>query len=121
MDAPIHFAKGAKAMDEIPLADLSGPLVLIDISKEAESSLDMVLNSGTLMHGKCSMVAFRLVPSSSLMLAGPNGEATRRYLSMQTPPGQCASLGCLLKLSIFLLAQRSINGVGTDALSPETI
>ncbi len=35
MDAPIHFAKNGKTIDQIPLDQLIGPAVIIDVSKEA--------------------------------------------------------------------------------------
>jgi kynurenine formamidase len=35
MDAPIHFAKNGKTIDQIPLDQLIGPAIIIDVSKEA--------------------------------------------------------------------------------------
>jgi kynurenine formamidase len=34
MDAPIHFAKNGKTIDQIPLDQLIGPAIIIDVSKE---------------------------------------------------------------------------------------
>ena len=35
MDAPIHFAKNGKTIDQIPWDSLIGPAIVIDVSKEA--------------------------------------------------------------------------------------
>ncbi len=35
IDAPIHFAKNGKTIDQIPLDQLIGPAIIIDVSKEA--------------------------------------------------------------------------------------
>ena len=40
MDAPYHFNATALKMDEVPLADLMGPLVKIDITERAQKVAD---------------------------------------------------------------------------------
>jgi kynurenine formamidase len=40
LDAPIHFAQGRQAVDEIPLERLIGPAVVIDISDRASANAD---------------------------------------------------------------------------------
>lgn len=40
MDAPIHFAKNGKTIDQIPLDNLIGPAIVIDVSKEALTNPD---------------------------------------------------------------------------------
>jgi kynurenine formamidase len=35
LDAPVHFAKGGKAMGDLPLAQLVAPAVVIDVTKQA--------------------------------------------------------------------------------------
>lgn len=40
MDAPIHFAKNGKTVDQIPLENLIGPSIVIDVSKEALANPD---------------------------------------------------------------------------------
>lgn len=40
VDAPIHFAEGGRSADEIPLEQLIGPAVVIDVSEQAEAERD---------------------------------------------------------------------------------
>lgn len=40
LDAPIHFAEGKQTVDQIPLSQLTGKGVLIDVSKKALSNKD---------------------------------------------------------------------------------
>jgi len=44
LDAPIHFAEGGWATDEIPLERLVGPAVVIDVSRQAEADADYRLS-----------------------------------------------------------------------------
>src|SRR6266513_3718800 len=40
IDAPVHFAKGQHTTDQIPLSQLIGPAVVIDVTQRADSSAD---------------------------------------------------------------------------------
>src|SRR5919108_2099475 len=40
LDAPVHFAEGKHTTDEIPLNQLIGPVSVIDVAHEADSSAD---------------------------------------------------------------------------------
>jgi kynurenine formamidase len=40
LDAPVHFAEGRHATDQIPLAQLMGPAVVIDVAGQADSNAD---------------------------------------------------------------------------------
>ena len=40
LDAPVHFAEGRRAADQIPLEQLIGPAVVIDVSPKAEADRD---------------------------------------------------------------------------------
>ncbi|MGH2627719.1 MAG: cyclase family protein, partial [Anaerolineales bacterium] len=40
LDAPVHFAEGKHPADEIPLPQLMGPAVVIDVALQAEASPD---------------------------------------------------------------------------------
>jgi kynurenine formamidase len=44
LDAPIHFAEGASSVDQIPLEQLVGPAVVIDVTAGAESDPDYLLS-----------------------------------------------------------------------------
>jgi kynurenine formamidase len=40
LDAPIHFAKDRKTVDQLPLEQLTGPAVVIDVSAKADKDVD---------------------------------------------------------------------------------
>ncbi len=40
LDAPVHFAEGRLSTDQIPLARLTGPAVVIDVSSQADADRD---------------------------------------------------------------------------------
>ncbi len=44
-DAPIHFAKGGRTMDQVPLEDWIGPAVKIDVRAACEKNRDYLLTS----------------------------------------------------------------------------
>jgi kynurenine formamidase len=48
LDAPVHFAEGRHATDQIPLAQLIGPAVVIDVARQTDSSADYRVTSGDL-------------------------------------------------------------------------
>jgi len=43
IDAPVHFAKGQNTVDEIPLAQLMGPGVVVDVTRQCEKSSDYLI------------------------------------------------------------------------------
>lgn len=44
IDAPIHFAEGRKSVDELPLSQLIGPAVKIDVSENALADPDYLIS-----------------------------------------------------------------------------
>ncbi|HVG32792.1 MAG TPA: cyclase family protein [Pyrinomonadaceae bacterium] len=40
IDAPVHFAKGGRTVDQIPLEQLTGTAVIIDVQKQCEANRD---------------------------------------------------------------------------------
>ncbi len=40
LDSPVHFAKGKHTVDEIPLDQLIGPAVVVDVTKQCENNPD---------------------------------------------------------------------------------
>jgi kynurenine formamidase len=40
LDAPVHFAEGKRTTDQVPLTQLMGPAVVIDVSHQVDSSVD---------------------------------------------------------------------------------
>ena len=65
LDAPVHFAEGGRAADQIPLEQLIGPAVVIDVSSEAERDRDYQITPDDVLtweteHGK--------VPTGAIVL-----------------------------------------------------
>ncbi|MBI1874375.1 MAG: cyclase family protein [Acidobacteria bacterium] len=65
IDAPIHFAQGKNTVDRIPLAQLIGPSVVIDVSRPCESNPNYQITTADLdewerAHGR--------VPAGSIVL-----------------------------------------------------
>lgn len=44
LDAPIHFAEGKRSAAEIPLEDLMGPAIVVDVSEKAASDRDYLVS-----------------------------------------------------------------------------
>ena len=56
-DSPIHFAEGALTTDKVPLKQLIGPGVVIDVSRQAAADVDYLVTVGDIeafeaSHGK---------------------------------------------------------------------
>jgi kynurenine formamidase len=43
IDAPVHFAKGHNTVDEIPLDQLMGPAIVVDVTRQCENSRDYLI------------------------------------------------------------------------------
>src|SRR5258705_3844300 len=52
MDAPIHFAEGKRAADEVPVQQLIGPAAVIDVSMQAQKDADYRLTVADLEAGE---------------------------------------------------------------------
>ncbi|HET6893520.1 MAG TPA: cyclase family protein [Pyrinomonadaceae bacterium] len=50
IDAPVHFAKGRLSVDRIPLEQLMGAAVVIDVTKQAESNRDYQVKTADLQN-----------------------------------------------------------------------
>ena len=64
-DAPIHFAKGGRTMDQIPLSEWIGPAAKIDVTEECALDRDYRLTVRTFSVGRKSMVPFLRMPGLS--------------------------------------------------------
>ncbi|HUS09358.1 MAG TPA: cyclase family protein [Pyrinomonadaceae bacterium] len=57
IDAPVHFAKGRNTVDEIPLDQLMGPGIVVDVTKQCDRNADYLISERDLKdweerHGK---------------------------------------------------------------------
>jgi len=49
LDAPVHFVEGRHTTDQIPIEQLMGPAVVIDVSHQADSSPDYRVTAGAIV------------------------------------------------------------------------
>ncbi len=45
LDAPIHFAEGANTADKVPVSQLIGPGIVIDVSRQAAANVDYLVSA----------------------------------------------------------------------------
>ncbi len=122
LDAPVHFAKGRRAADQIPIEQLIGPAVVIDVSSEAEGDRDYQITPDDVLtweaeHGK--------VPTGAIVLFN-TGSAQFwpdriKYMGTdERGAGAVAKLhfpGIRPDTARFLAEEREIRAVGLDTPS----
>ncbi len=122
LDAPVHFAKGRRAADQIPIEQLIGPAVVIDVSSEAEGDRDYQITPDDVLtweaeHGK--------VPTGAIVLFN-TGSARFwpdriKYMGTdERGAGAVAKLhfpGIRPDTARFLAEEREIRAVGLDTPS----
>ena len=120
MDAPIHFAEGMRAAAEVPVQQLIGPAVVIDVQSQANQNADYRLSVADLeawekAHGQ--------IPSGAIVLMlsgwGKRWPDKKQYLGTDQP-GDVANLhfpGFSREAAQFLASQRSIDAIGVDTPS----
>lgn len=120
MDAPIHFAKGKRAADEVPVQQLIGPAVVIDIRTQAAKDPDYRLSVADIeawenQHGQ--------IPAGAIVIMwsgwGERWPDKKKYLGTDQP-GDVANLhfpGFSREAAEFLVSQRDIDAVGVDTPS----
>jgi kynurenine formamidase len=65
IDAPVHFAEGKKSVDELPLTQLIGPAVKIDISEKALADRDYLISTDDIQAWESEHGA---IPDGSIVL-----------------------------------------------------
>ncbi len=122
IDAPIHFAEGKPAVDEIPLERLIGPGVVIDVSAKASTDRDYQVNVADFeaweaSHGR--------LPDGAIVLMrtdyGQYWEDRMGYLGTElTGPDAVPELhfpGLDPEAAKWLVEQRQIAAIGLDTPS----
>src|SRR6266540_2387154 len=86
IDAPIHFAEGGLTLDQVPVEQLIGPAVVIDVSRKSTKDADYRLTSADVRgweqkHGKIRSGAIVLLRTGW----GSRWPDRKRYLGDDTP------------------------------------
>jgi kynurenine formamidase len=116
LDAPLHFAEDGQAVDEIPLAKLMGPLVVIDISARAQHDPDAQvevsdITGWTRRHGALPPGAILVMRSG---WSSRWHDAARYFGSIN---GQHHSPGWSLAAVTYLIETADAVGIGVDTAS----
>lgn len=65
MDAPIHFAEGGHTTDEVPVSQLIGPGIVIDVSAQASRNVDYLVTAADI---KAFEVKHGVIPQGAIVL-----------------------------------------------------
>ena len=122
LDAPVHFAKGRHTADEIPLEQLLGAAIVIDVTKECTSNSDYLITTDDFLnwekaHGK--------IPTGTIVLLrtgfGKHYPDRKKYLgTAERGPAAVAQLhfpGLHPDTARWLVTNRSIKAIGLDTPS----
>jgi kynurenine formamidase len=122
LDAPIHFAQGKHTTDQIPLPQLIGPAVVIDVSAKASQNPDYLIKVEDL---EAFEAAHGRIPEGAIVLFrtgwGSRWPDRERYLGTAlTGEGAVAQLhfpGLDSSAARWLVTQRRVDAVGIDTPS----
>jgi len=120
LDAPIHFDRDGKTVDQIPLRQLIAPGVVIDVSTKADADPDYRLSMDDLRSWE---KAHGNIPSGAIVLLrtgwGKRWPDRKRYLGDDTP-GDASKLhfpSYGKDSAEFLITQRHVGALGVDTAS----
>ncbi len=122
IDAPVRFAKGKRSVDQIPIHDLQGPAVVIDVSGKARADRDYQVRVQDLQafearHGR--------IPKGAIVLLrtgfGSYWPDANRYIGTDQRGAEAALKlhfpGLHPSAAKWLTEQRTIHAVGIDTAS----
>jgi len=120
LDAPIHFGQGRHTVDQIPVEQLTGPAVVVDVQPSCVQQPDYELTVEDLLRWEAN---YGRIPDGAivLMLSGWGGRwpDRQRYLGSRTPddPQTLHFPGFSRSAAEFLVTQRAVRGIGIDTAS----
>jgi kynurenine formamidase len=122
LDAPVHFAKGHHSVDEIPLEQLMGPAILVDVSSQCASDRDYRVTIADLTNWE--RTNGRIPPGAIVFLRTGFGKYypdRDKYLgTAERGPAAVAKLhfpGLHPDAARWLMTKRSIKAIGLDTAS----
>ena len=123
IDAPVHFARGRNAVDQIPLEHLIGPAFVVDVTKQAAANPDYLVTPEDIENAEEAVD--RKIPEGAILLIR-TGFSSRwpdaaKYLgTAERGEAAVANLhfpGVHPQAARFLLNSRKINALGIDTAS----
>jgi kynurenine formamidase len=120
LDAPIHFGEGKRTADQIPVEQLIGPAVVIDVSAKAAADADYRLTledvrAWEAKHGRIQQDAIVLLRTGW----GQRWPDRKRYLG-DDKPGDASNLhfpSYGAESARYLVEQRKVGALGVDTAS----
>lgn len=120
IDAPLHFAEGMQSVDEIPIQNLVGSAIVIDMHEAVNKDRDYRLTRQDVLDWESRHGA---IPPGAVVLMytgwGKRWPDRERYLGSATP-SDAKTLhfpGFSKEAADFLIAERKIDGIGIDTPS----
>jgi kynurenine formamidase len=120
LDAPFHFAEGKWTTENIPLAQIIGPAVVIDVTRQAGADPDYRLSVADIQRWE---KRYGRIPNRSIVLMhsgwGKYWSDPKRYLG-SAAPGDVDNLhfpGMSKEAATFLVKGRRVKAVGVDTPS----
>ena len=119
VDAPVHFVQGGKSVDELPLDQLVGPLVVLNVEKAAAADPDLEI---TPQHIREWEKTYDQIPAKAFVVARTGWwqkwAVTKDYVNLGNDkvahfPGFSADA------ARYLIEERKIAGLGIDTLSTD--
>lgn len=122
LDAPIHFAQGRNTTDQIPLSQLMGPAVVVDVAAKASPNPDYLVAVADL---ETFEAAHGRIPDGAIVLVrtgwGSRWPDRARYLGTdRTGPAAVPHLhfpGLDSSAARWIVANRRVDAVGIDTPS----
>ena len=122
IDAPVHFAEGHQSVDQIPLDQLLGPGIVVDITKQSEGNPDYLITIQDLLawekkNGKIAVGTIVLLRTGF----GKYYPDRKKYMGTdERGPAAVARLhfpGLHPDAARWLVGNRSIKAIGLDTAS----
>ena len=120
LDAPIHFARGGRTADEVPLRQLIGPAAVVDVSARSERDADYRLTAADVRAWEKRHGA--ILPGTIVLLRtgwGKRWPDRRRYFGDDTP-GVASNLhfpSYGRESAELLVRERRVGALGVDTAS----
>ena len=120
LDAPVHFARGKWTVDKIPLENLVGKGILVDVSSRTSGNPDYLISREDFLNWEKLQGR---IPPGTIVLVRTGWEDfwpdKKRYLGTDQP-GDVANLhfpGFSAEAARFLIMERNVGAIGLDTPS----